>query len=89
MYAGMNQYRVVMEVDAAVLAAAPRRWTRSTSRRTRGSSVPLSTVAKFGRSTTPLSVNHQGQFPAITLSFNLMPGASLGDAVAADRRRGA
>ena len=48
--------------------------------------MPLSTVAKFGRSTTPLSVNHQGQFPAITLSFNLMPGASLGDAVEAIER---
>jgi multidrug efflux pump len=48
-----------------------------------GQLVPLSTVAKFGRSTTPLSVNHQGQFPAITLSFNLTGGAALSDAVLA------
>jgi multidrug efflux pump len=46
-------------------------------------SVPLSTIAHFEQKTTPLSVNHQGQFPAVTLSFNLAPGAALGDAVKA------
>ena len=85
MYAGMNQYRVVMEV-------APEYWQHPETLdaiyigTNTGGLVPLSTVAKFGRSTTPLSVNHQGQFPAITLSFNLLPGASLGDAVIAIER---
>jgi multidrug efflux pump len=82
LYAGLNQYHVVMEVapeywqqpdtlDAVYVAGAP------------GTLVPLSAVGGFGRSATPLVVNHQAQFPAVTLSFNLRPGASLGDAVAA------
>jgi len=45
--------------------------------------VPLSTVATVERTTAPLAVMHEEQFPAVTLSFNLAPGASLGDAVAA------
>jgi multidrug efflux pump subunit AcrB len=45
-----------------------------------GATVPLSALAKFGPSSTPLSVNHQGLFPAITLSFNLAQGVSLGEA---------
>jgi len=45
--------------------------------------VPLSAVAHFGPTTAALAVNHQGQFPAVTLSFNLAPGVALGDAVAA------
>ena len=44
--------------------------------------IPLSTVARLSDSTTPLAVNHQGQFPAVTISFNLSPGISLGQAVA-------
>src|ERR1019366_8613544 len=46
-----------------------------------GPPVPLSAFAHFGTSTAALAVNHQGQFPAITLSFNLAPGVALGDAV--------
>ena len=46
------------------------------------SMVPLGTFSQFAISTTPLTVNHQGQFPAVTISFNLAPGVSLGDAVA-------
>jgi len=82
MYAGLNQYRVVMEV-------APEFWQHPETlngiyvANTSGALVPLSAVATFGRSTTPLAINHQSQFPAITLSFNLVPGASLGDAVIA------
>ncbi len=45
--------------------------------------VPLSAFTKLGSSTTSLSINHQGQFPAITIAFNLAPGKSLGDAVTA------
>ncbi len=82
MYAGLNQYRVVMEV-------APEFWQHPETlngiyvANNSGDLVPLSAVATFGRSTTPLAINHQSQFPAITLSFNLVPGASLGDAVIA------
>jgi multidrug efflux pump len=80
LYAGLNQYRVVMEV-------APRYWQHPDALEgmyaasTTGALVPLSAMARFGRSASPLAVNHQSQFPAVTLSFNLRPGASLGDAV--------
>jgi HAE1 family hydrophobic/amphiphilic exporter-1 len=50
-------------------------------RSTNGSLVPLSTIATIERSVGPLNVNHQGQFPSTTLSFNLAPGVSLGNAV--------
>jgi multidrug efflux pump len=50
---------------------------------TNGSAVPLSTIAHFEPRTSTLSVNHQGQFPVVTISFNLAPNASLGDATAA------
>jgi multidrug efflux pump len=82
LYAGLNQYRVVMEV-------APEYWQRPETLNaiyvagSTGMLVPLSAVAHFGRSATPLVVNHQSQFPAVTLSFNLRPGAALGDAIGA------
>jgi multidrug efflux pump len=85
MYAGMNQYRVVMEV-------APQYWQHPETLDAiyvasgSGELVPLSSLARFERTTAPLAINHQGQFPAITLSFNLMPGVSLGDAVIAIER---
>jgi multidrug efflux pump subunit AcrB len=50
---------------------------------TDGKLVPLSAFTHFEPATSPLAVNHQGQFPAVTLSFNLAPGFALGDAVAA------
>ena len=46
-----------------------------------GGLVPLSAVCRFGRAKNPLTVSHSGPFPAATISFNLLPGASLGDAV--------
>src|SRR2546430_4853701 len=48
-----------------------------------GGQVPLSALARVETSTAPLSINHQGQFPVVTVSFNLAPGVSLGDAVRA------
>jgi multidrug efflux pump subunit AcrB len=87
MYEGLNQYRVVMEV-------APEYWQQPETLNTiyigtsAGRLVPLSAIAHFSRSTAALSINHQSQFPAITLSFNLQPGASLGDALAAIDRAG-
>jgi multidrug efflux pump subunit AcrB len=46
-----------------------------------GTQVPLSAFTRYERTTAPLAINHQGQFPAVTLSFNLAPGVALGDAV--------
>ncbi len=53
---------------------------------TAGSQVPLSAFTHVEKTTVPITVNHQGQFPVVTLSFNLAPGASLGDAVDAVNR---
>ncbi len=59
-----------------------------TTRSTASSAVPLSVLARFERTTEPLVVTHQGQFPAVTMSFNLAPNASLGSAISAiDRVR--
>ena len=82
MYTPLNQYHVVMEV-------APQYWQNPSAlheiyvRSPNGAQVPLSAVTRYEPANTILSVNHQGQFPAVTLSFNMAPGASLGEAVAA------
>jgi multidrug efflux pump len=82
MYRGQNQYHVVME-------AAPRFWQNPATlnylfvQSPAGDVVPLSAFAKWAPETAPLSVNHQGLFPAVTLSFNLAPGVALGTAVRA------
>ncbi len=82
MYTQLNQYHVVMEV-------APRFWQSPETlqdiyvRAASGKQVPLSAFTHFAPTTTALAVNHQGQFPAVTLSFNLAPGVALGDAVTA------
>ena len=82
MYTALNQYHVVMEV-------APPYWQRPDTlhdiyvRTPNGAQVPLSTFAHYEPTATALSVNHQGQFPAITFSFNLPSGVALGDAVRA------
>ncbi|MGA2246310.1 MAG: efflux RND transporter permease subunit [Verrucomicrobiota bacterium] len=81
MYTPMNQYHVVME-------AAPQFWqgpqgldaiymhaTNQTAM------VPLSAIAHYEPTTAPIAVNHQGQFPSVTISFNLVPGMALSDAV--------
>jgi multidrug efflux pump len=79
-YAQANQYRVVLEAmdqyqsDPAALS---RVYVPSTT----GAQVPLSSVASIERRTAPLVIQHQDQFPAVTISFNLAPGASLSDAV--------
>ncbi len=80
MYRTLNQYHVVME-------AAPQFWQSPLALRQMyvrapdGRQVPLDTVARFSTATAPLAVNHQGLFPAVTISFNLAPGVALGDAV--------
>jgi multidrug efflux pump len=81
MYSSLNQYHVVMEV-------APQFWQgpeglnaiylRSTNG---GPVIPLSAIARYEPTTAPIAVNHQGQFPSVTLSFNLAPGMALSEAV--------
>jgi multidrug efflux pump len=80
MYTALNQYQVIME-------AAPQYWQNPQGLRdiyvlsSNGTEVPLSAVTHYSTTTAPLTINHQGQFAAVTLSFNLAPGKALGDAV--------
>ena len=80
----LNYYRVVLEATPAQ-QASPDQLSHVYLRASDGALVPLSSIAKFGISPTPLSINHQGQLPATTLSFNLAPGVALGQAVTAIR----
>jgi multidrug efflux pump len=79
-YKGLNQYHVVLEV-APQFQPGPEALQTIYVPSSSGKLVPMSAFAHFEHSNTALSVNHQGIFPAITLSFNLAPGASLGPAV--------
>src|ERR1700722_17859623 len=82
MYTQLNQYHVVLEVDQQF-------WQNPDGLRyiyvegPNGQQVPLSAVTHYVGETTPLSINHQGQFPSVTLSFNIPVGLALGDAVPA------
>ncbi len=78
-YTARNQYKVVLEIDPK-LQVDPSLLDRIYVGAVGGGQVPLSSVARFERGTAPLSVHHQGQFPATTLSFNLPEGMALGDA---------
>jgi len=80
MYTQLNQYRVVMEVKPQ-FQNSPDQLEKLYVRPATGDPVPLGALAKVSQSQTALSVNHQGQFPAVTLSFNLAEGVSLGQAV--------
>ena len=79
-YAATNQYQVILEV-APELQADPVTLSKIHVRASSGKLISVDTVARIGRSTQALTVNHQGQLPSVTLSFNLLPGVSLGDAV--------
>ncbi len=81
-YQTLNQYHVVMEV-APQYQRTPDALQAVYVITNSGAQVPLSAFAHFEPSTTSLSVNHQGQFPAVTLSFNLAPGGDLGTATRA------
>jgi multidrug efflux pump len=80
MYKPLNQYHVVMEVE-------PTFWQNPDALKhlyvsgANEAQIPLSALYKYSSTTTPLSVNHSGQFPSATISFNLIPGTSLGDVV--------
>jgi multidrug efflux pump len=82
MYTALNQYFVVMEVDPSY-QQSPDALNGIYVKSSTGSMVPLSTIARFEQKRTALQVNHQGQYPAVTLSFNLAPNVALGDAVTA------
>jgi hydrophobic/amphiphilic exporter-1 (mainly G- bacteria), HAE1 family len=79
-YAPNNAYRVIMEVEPQYQRDAAALSTLYVHGKT-GELVRLDSVAKITRDVGPLTVNHLGQLPAVTISFNLRPGASLGDAV--------
>jgi HAE1 family hydrophobic/amphiphilic exporter-1 len=77
----INQYQVILELEPRYQmdpAALSMLYIRSSS----GQLVPLNAVASLSRGIGPLSVNHLGQLPSVTISFNLKPGVALGDAVA-------
>jgi len=80
MFTQLNQYRVILEVKPE-FQKGPGALKDIYVHPGGGSQVPLSAFTTFDEGTGPLAINHQGQFPAITMSFNLAPGASLGDAV--------
>ena len=80
-----NQYRVVLEVDPAS-QIRPESLNDLRIPSSNGTQVSLSTIAELSERATPLSINHLNQFPVATLSFNLAPNASLGDAVKAIER---
>jgi multidrug efflux pump subunit AcrB len=82
MYTALNQYFVVMEV-APEFANSPDSLNGIYIKTSAGTTVPLATIAKFAPARTSLQVNHQGQYPAITLTFNLAPNVALGNAVTA------
>ncbi|MCE5275758.1 MAG: efflux RND transporter permease subunit [Deltaproteobacteria bacterium] len=80
-YAPNNDYQVVLELESRY-QADPSALALLYIRSDQGTLVPLSTVVNLDRTVGPLSVNHLGQLPAVTLSFNLAPGKALGDALA-------
>ena len=77
-----NSYEVILQVEDKY-QMDPQALSLLYVRSSGGQLVPLSAVAKLTKTVGPLSVNHLGQLPAVTISFNLAPGASLGNAVAA------
>jgi multidrug efflux pump len=79
MYRPLNQYHVVMEV-APQFQQTPEALQNIYLKSTTGTPVPLAAFTHFEPSNTPLAVNHQGQLPSVTISFNLAPGISLGQA---------
>jgi multidrug efflux pump len=82
MYRPLNQYHVVMEV-APQFQQTPEALQNIYLHSTSGTAVPLAAFTHYEASNTPLAVNHQGQVPSVTISFNLAPGVSLGEATQA------
>jgi len=84
-YTPANQYAVIMQVAPQYQRTAEG-LSKIYVRSTQGSLVPLDSVVKLSRTVGPLSINHVGQLPAVTISFNLQPGYSLGNAADAVRQ---
>jgi multidrug efflux pump len=82
MFTQLNQYHVVLEVDPRH-QRGPEDLDRVYVRSSSGGQVPLSAFTRIERRSSALIINHQGQFPVVTVSFNLAPGVSLGSAVEA------
>jgi hydrophobe/amphiphile efflux-1 (HAE1) family protein len=82
MYTTLNQYHVVLEVDPK-FQYGPEALNGIYVKSSSGQQVPLSTLVDSVVTVAPLVVNHQGQFPSVTISFNLAPGTAIGQAVAA------
>ncbi|MGD0403689.1 MAG: multidrug efflux RND transporter permease subunit [Candidatus Acidiferrales bacterium] len=82
MYTALNQYHVVMEV-APQFWQSPEALKNVYVKASAGKEIPLNAITHFETTTAPLSVNHQGQFPSVTVSFNLAPGVALSDAAKA------
>ena len=80
MYTTLQQYHVVMEVDPK-FQYSPDALNTIYVKSSSGQQVPLSTLVDSVVKVAPLVVNHQGQFPSVTISFNLAPGAAIGEAV--------
>jgi hydrophobe/amphiphile efflux-1 (HAE1) family protein len=81
-YTTLNEYYVILEVDPSY-QLGPNALSRIYAKSTGGGMVPLSQFATVSPSTAPLAINHQGQFPSVTLSFNLAPNSTIGAAVSA------
>jgi len=81
-YTSTSQYKVILEVQPQ-FQKDPNALSQIFLPGPGGTQIPLSTFAHFGTKAEALSINHQGQFPAVTLSFNLAPGVAIGDAVEA------
>jgi len=82
MYTQLNQYHVVLEADPQ-FQQDPQSLDNIYVKSNTGIQVPLSAFSHIERTNAPLAINHQGQFPVVTLSFNLAPNASLGEATKA------
>jgi HAE1 family hydrophobic/amphiphilic exporter-1 len=81
-YTRLNQYFVILEVEPD-FQLGPNALSRIYATSSSGKEVPLSQFAKITSTVAPIAVNHQGQFPSVTLSFNLPPNVSIGAAVSA------
>jgi hydrophobe/amphiphile efflux-1 (HAE1) family protein len=81
-YTRLNQYFAILEVEPD-LQLGPNALNRIYATSSSGQEVPLSAFAKMTSTVAPIALNHQGQFPSVTLSFNLPPNASIGAAVTA------
>ncbi len=85
-FTNSNQYRVILEADPSLQSSLQSLNDIYLPSSVGTTPVPLAVMAKIRQQTAPLQVSHLGQFPAATVSFNLAPGAALGDAVTAIKK---